>query len=84
MPTLRVENVAKRFGGLVALDGVSLEARPGRITSIIGAVIAGILVGADSMSRAIAVPTYIADVIVAASLIAMLVATMLARYRIRW
>ncbi len=46
--------------------------------------IAGILVGADSMSRAIAVPTYIADVIVAASLIAMLVATMLARYRIRW
>jgi len=46
--------------------------------------VAGILVGADSMSRAIAVPTYIADVIVAASLIAMLVATMLARYRIRW
>ena len=46
--------------------------------------IAGVLVGADSMSRAIAVPTYIADVIVAASLIAMLVATMLARYRIRW
>ena len=46
--------------------------------------IAGILVGADSMSRAIAVPTYIADVIVAASLIAMLVATMLARYRIHW
>jgi simple sugar transport system permease protein len=30
------------------------------------------------------VPTYIADVIVAASLIAMLVATMLARYRIHW
>ena len=30
--------------------------------------VAGILVGADSMSRAIAVPTYIADVIVAASL----------------
>ena len=46
--------------------------------------VAAILVGADSMSRAIAVPTYIADVIVAASLIAMLVATMLARYRIRW
>jgi len=46
--------------------------------------VAGILVGADSMSRAIAVPTYIADVIVAASLIAMLVATMLARYRIHW
>ena len=39
--------------------------------------VAGILVGADSMSRAIAVPTYIADVIVAVSLLAMLVATML-------
>jgi ABC-type uncharacterized transport system permease subunit len=31
--------------------------------------VAGVLVGADSMSRAINVPTYIADVIVAASLI---------------
>ena len=30
---------------------------------------AGILVGADSMSRAVGVPTYIADVIVAVSLI---------------
>ena len=46
--------------------------------------VAGVLVGADSMSRTIAVPTYIADVIVAASLLAMLVATMLARYRLRW
>lgn len=33
---LRVENVSKRFGGLAALDDVSLEARPGEITSIIG------------------------------------------------
>jgi simple sugar transport system permease protein len=45
--------------------------------------VAGILVGADSMSRAVNVPTYIADVIVATSLIAMLVATMLGQYRIR-
>lgn len=45
--------------------------------------VAGILVGADSMSRAVAVPTYIADVIVAVSLIAMLVATMLTQYRIK-
>ena len=37
--------------------------------------VAGMLVGADSMSRAIAVPNYIADVIVATSLLAMLVAT---------
>jgi ABC-type uncharacterized transport system permease subunit len=45
--------------------------------------VAGMLVGADSMSRAVAVPTYIADVIVAVSLIAMLVATMLTQYRVR-
>ena len=46
--------------------------------------IAGVLVGADSMSRGVAVPTYIADVIVAVSLISMLVATLFARYRLRW
>ena len=46
--------------------------------------VAGVLVGADSMSRAVAVPTYIADVIVAIALISMLVATAFARYRLRW
>ncbi len=46
--------------------------------------VAGMLVGADSMSRAVGVPTYIADVIVAASLIAVLVATLLTRHRVRW
>jgi len=45
--------------------------------------VAGMLVGADSMSRAVTVPTYIADVIVAVALIAMLVATMFTQYRIR-
>jgi simple sugar transport system permease protein len=45
--------------------------------------VAGMLVGADSMSRAVNVPTYIADVIVAVALIAMLVATMLTQYRVR-
>ena len=45
--------------------------------------IAGVLVGADSMSRGVAVPTYIADVIVAVSLISMLVATLFVRYRLR-
>ena len=49
-----------------------------------GVFVAGVLVGADSMSRAINVPTYIADVIVAASLISVLVATMLTQYRARW
>jgi len=53
---------------------------------VVGAAVfvAGIQVGADSMSRAVNVPTYIADVIVAVSLIAVLVATMLAQYRVRW
>lgn len=46
--------------------------------------VAGMLVGADSMSRAVGVPTYIADVIVAASLLAVLVAGLLAQYRVRW
>lgn len=45
--------------------------------------VAGMLVGADSMSRAVGVPTFIADVIVAASLIAVLVATLLTQYRVR-
>lgn len=44
--------------------------------------VAGMLVGADSMSRAVTVPTYIADVIVAVALIAMLVATMATQYRV--
>ncbi len=46
--------------------------------------VAGMLVGADSMSRAVGVPTYIADVIVAASLISVLVATLMTQYRMRW
>ena len=46
--------------------------------------VAGVLVGADSMSRAVIGPTYIADVIVAASLISVLVATSLTQYRVRW
>ena len=48
-----------------------------------GVFVAGVLVGADTMSRAVGVPTYIADVIVAASLIAVLVATLLTQYRVR-
>lgn len=44
--------------------------------------VAGVLVGADTMSRAVGVPTYIADVIVAASLISVLVATLMTQYRV--
>lgn len=46
--------------------------------------VAGVLVGADTMSRAVGVPTYIADVIVAASLISVLVATLMTQYRLVW
>ena len=48
-----------------------------------GVFVAGVQVGADSMSRGVTVPTYIADVIVAVSLLSMLVATLFARYRLR-
>lgn len=40
-------------------------------------------VGADSMSRALSIPSYIADVTVALSLLTMLVAIFLAQYRVR-
>lgn len=43
-----------------------------------------IYVGADAMSRAVAIPTYIADVLVGVSVLCVLVSVMLTRYRIRW
>ncbi|HEV7415100.1 MAG TPA: ABC transporter permease [Tianweitania sediminis] len=46
--------------------------------------VAGIFVGADSMSRAAGVPSYIADVMVAVALLTMVTAIMLTRFRIRW
>lgn len=47
-------------------------------------MVAGILVGADSMSRAVGVPTYLSDVMVATSLIAVLLAHSMTQYRLRW
>jgi simple sugar transport system permease protein len=44
--------------------------------------VAGIFVGADAMSRGVGVPSYIADVIVAAALLSMLVALLFLRYRV--
>ena len=46
--------------------------------------VAGIFVGADAMSRAMTVSSYIAEVITAVSLLSMLVATLFLRYRVRW
>ncbi|MBT9383821.1 ABC transporter permease [Pseudooceanicola sp. CBS1P-1] len=52
---------------------------------VIGAALfsAVMFVGADSMSRAMGIPSYIADVTVALSLLCMLVALFLTQYRIR-
>jgi ABC-type uncharacterized transport system permease subunit len=44
--------------------------------------VAGIFVGADSMSRAANVPTYIADILLATALLLMVFAILLTRYRI--
>jgi len=46
--------------------------------------IAAILVGADSMSRHLGVPNYLADVIVATALLSMLVASLFGQYRLRF
>jgi general nucleoside transport system permease protein len=46
--------------------------------------VAGIFVGADAMSRAAQVPSYIAQVMVASALLAMVTAVMFTRYRLRW
>ena len=45
--------------------------------------LSAIFVGADSMSREIAVPSYIADVATAVALLTVLIGVMLVRYRIR-
>ncbi len=46
--------------------------------------LSGIYVGADSMSRAVNIPTYIADVLVATSLLMVLLSVTVVRFRIRW
>jgi len=49
---------------------------------VAGVFVAGVLVGADSMGRALGVPTYLADVIVAVALLSVLVSGTLTRYRV--
>ncbi|WP_347311210.1 ABC transporter permease [Defluviimonas sp. SAOS-178_SWC] len=46
--------------------------------------VAGVFVGADSMSRAAGVPTYIADILLATALLTMVLALRLTTTRIRW
>ena len=45
--------------------------------------VAGIFVGADSMSRAAGVPTYLADIMLALALLMMVLAIMLTKFRVR-
>ena len=46
--------------------------------------LSAMFVGADAMSRAVNIPTYLADVMVGVSVLAMLVTAMLTQYRLRW
>ncbi len=46
--------------------------------------LAGIYVGSDSMSRAVNIPTYIADVMVAVSVLSVLVSLLFVQFRLRW
>ncbi len=46
--------------------------------------LAGIYVGADSMSRAVNIPTYISDVLVAASVLSVLVSLLFVQFRVRF
>ncbi len=46
--------------------------------------LSAVYVGADAMSRGINIPTYVADVLVGVSVLAVLCSVMLSQYRIRW
>ncbi|MGK9166451.1 ABC transporter permease [Inquilinus limosus] len=46
--------------------------------------VAAVFVGADSMSRAIGVSSYIANLVVATSLLTVLLSSIVLRYRVRW
>ena len=66
-------------------EAVAMLAQLRPIAVIFSALfLAGIYVGADAMSRAVNIPNYIADVLVAVSLLSILVSTMLMRYKILW
>ncbi len=53
---------------------------------VVGAAlfVAAVFVGADSMSRTLGVPSFIAQLIVATSLLTMLLSSLITRYRIYW
>lgn len=62
---------------------VAMLARLNPLGVVISAVfVAGVFVGADSMSRAAEVPSYIADILLASALLLMVLALMLVRFRV--
>ena len=64
---------------------VAMLAQLHPIGVIVSAIfLAVIYVGADAMSRVVDIPNYIADILVAISLLSVLVGSMLARFRIVW
>ena len=83
-------------GGLAALAGfsevaglkggiaVAMLALLNPLGVVVAALfVAGIFVGADSMSRAAGVPTYLADIMLAVALLLMVLAIMLTKFRVR-
>jgi len=64
---------------------VAMLAQLHPIGVIVSAIfLASIYVGADAMSRTVNIPNYIADILVAISLLSVLVGAMLTRFRIVW
>ena len=61
----------------------SLGLHPLAVVVLSALFVASIFVGADGMSRSTGIPSFIADVIVAISLITMLIALQITNYRIR-
>lgn len=63
---------------------VAMLAQLNPLGVVVSAVfVAGVFVGADSMSRSVGVPSYIADLLVALALLTMLLAGLAVRYRVR-
>ncbi|AVO36274.1 ABC transporter permease [Pukyongiella litopenaei] len=62
---------------------VAMLARLHPLGVVVSAIfVAGVFVGADSMSRTAGIPSYIADIMLAAALLLMVLALMLTRYRV--
>jgi len=63
---------------------VAMLANLNPIGVVVSAIfLAGISVGADSMSRALGIPSYIADIMVATAVLSVLIGLMFCRYRLR-